>query len=149
MSDHRFLSPEDMAPARGFSHGAIPAPGNTLYIAGQTGHRPDGTIAPGLVDQFAEACRSVVRVIAEGGGSPTDLVSMTIYITDIQGYRDHLGPIGAAYREVFGKHYPPMALIGVSELFDSGARVELVGVAVIPEGSRAADEMLEQEETRP
>jgi enamine deaminase RidA (YjgF/YER057c/UK114 family) len=132
MSDHRFLSPEDMAPARGFSHGAIPAEGNTLYIAGQTGHHQDSSIEHDLVDQFAQACRSVARVIDEAGGTATDLVSMTIYTTDVQGYRDNLVPIGAAYREVFGKHYPPMALIGVTELFDPEAVVELVCVAVVP-----------------
>lgn len=131
MSGHRFLNPEGMLPARGFSHGALPTRGNTLYIAGQTGHHEDSTLDPGLVDQFAQACRSVVGVIAAAGGEPTDLVSMTIYTTDLQGYRESLEPIGAAYREVFGKHYPPMALIGVSELFDPEALVELVCVAVI------------------
>jgi enamine deaminase RidA (YjgF/YER057c/UK114 family) len=132
MSDHRFLSPEGMAPARGFSHGAIPAEGNTLYIAGQTGHHEDSSIDRDLVDQFAQACRSVARVIDEAGGTATDLVSMTIYTTDVQGYRHSLVPIGAAYRAVFGKHYPPMALIGVTELFDPEAVVELVCVAVVP-----------------
>ena len=103
MSDHQFLNPEGMTPARGFSHGAIPAGGKTLYIAGQTGHYEDSA----------------------------DLVSMTIYTTDLRGYREGLEPIGVAYREVFGKHYPPMALIGVSELFDPESKIELVCVAVI------------------
>jgi enamine deaminase RidA (YjgF/YER057c/UK114 family) len=136
MSDHRFLNPEGMAPARGFSHGSVPAGGSTIYIAGQTGHHQDSTIDPGLVDQFAQACRSVTRVIEEAGGVPADLVSMTIYTTDVQGYRENLGPIGSAYREVFGRHYPPMALIGVAELFDPDASVELVAVAVVPGSSR-------------
>ena len=121
-----------MAPARGFSHGAIPAGGETVYIAGQTGHYEDMTIDEGLVEQFAQACRSVAQVIVEAGGEPTDLVSMTIYVTDVQGYRDNLAPIGAVYREVFARHFPPMALIGIGELFDKRALVELVGVAVIP-----------------
>lgn len=132
MSGHRFLDPEGMAPARGFSHGSVPAEGSTLYIAGQTGHYEDMSIDPGLVEQFAQACRSVSRVIGTAGGRPTDLVSMTIYTTDVPGYRDGLQPIGAAYREVFGKHFPPMALIGVQELLDPRAMVELVCVAVIP-----------------
>jgi enamine deaminase RidA (YjgF/YER057c/UK114 family) len=132
MSDHRFLDPEEMIPARGFSHGAVVGGGGTLHIAGQTGHYPDLTIDAGLVEQFAQACRSVMRVIEEAGGRPDDLVSMTIFTTDVQAYRDNLGPIGAAYREVFGKHYPPMALIGVSELLDPEAVVELVCVAEVP-----------------
>ena len=103
-SGHRFLNPEGMTPARGFSHGAIPAGGKTFYIAGQTGHYEDSA----------------------------DLVSMTIYTTDVMGYRDSLEPVGAVYREVFGKHFLPMALAGVAELFDPDAVVELVCVAVIP-----------------
>ncbi|MGH8952410.1 MAG: RidA family protein [Acidimicrobiia bacterium] len=131
MSAHRFLNPDGMAPARGFSHGSVPAAGKTLYIAGQTGHHEDMSIDEALVEQFAQACRSVARVIEGAGGAPTDLVSMTIFTTDLPGYRENLGPIGAAYREVFGKHFPPMALIGVPELFDPKALVELVGVAVV------------------
>jgi enamine deaminase RidA (YjgF/YER057c/UK114 family) len=60
---------------------------------------------------------------------------MTIYTTDIEGYRAGLSPIGDAYRGVFGKHYPPMALFGISELFDPAAKVELLCVAVIPNAS--------------
>jgi enamine deaminase RidA (YjgF/YER057c/UK114 family) len=133
MSRHQFLNPEGLAPARGFSHGALVAEGRTLHIAGQTGHHRDGSIDDGLVEQFDRACQAVAEVIAEAGGEPGDLVSLTIYTTDIAGYRDYLSPIGEAYRAVFGKHYPPMALIGVTELFDPEAKVELVGVAVVPD----------------
>jgi enamine deaminase RidA (YjgF/YER057c/UK114 family) len=122
-----------MAPARGFSHGMVTAEGRTLHIAGQTGHYPDSSIDRGLVDQFTQACRSVAHVIEKAGGTPEDLVSMTIYTTDVAGYRANLGPIGEAYRSVFGKHFPPMALLGVAELFDPRALVELVAVAVVPD----------------
>jgi enamine deaminase RidA (YjgF/YER057c/UK114 family) len=131
MSRHNLFNPEGMTPPFGFSHGALAAEGRTLYIAGQTGHHPDLDIDDHLVDQFAEACRAVARVIKEAGGEPEDLVSLTIYSTQIDSYRENLGPIGAAYREVFGRHFPPMALIGVAELFDPRSLVELVGVAVV------------------
>ncbi len=131
MTRHHLFDPEGMAPAVGFSHGALGAGGRLLRIAGQTGHHSDGTIAPVLVDQFAQACRSVARVIEEAGGTPEDLLSLMIYTTDVGGYRENLGPIGAAYREVFGRHFPAMALIGISELFDPEALVELVAVAQI------------------
>jgi enamine deaminase RidA (YjgF/YER057c/UK114 family) len=39
--------------------------------------------------------------------------------------------VGRAYRAVFGRHFPAMALIGVSELVDPDALVEITGVAVI------------------
>ncbi|MBW3666322.1 MAG: RidA family protein [Actinobacteria bacterium] len=132
MSRHRLFDPEDLAPARGFSYGALPEEGRLLHLAGITGHHPDGSIDEALSEQFAAACRTVARVVAEAGGEPSDVVSMTIYTTDMGGYRESLGPIGTAYRSVFGRHYPPMALIGIEELMDPGALVELVCVAVVP-----------------
>jgi enamine deaminase RidA (YjgF/YER057c/UK114 family) len=132
MSRHHLLNPDGLAPARGFSHGSLAAEGRTLHIAGQTGHHADESIDEDMVDQFARACTAVAEVITDAGGEPGDLVSLTIYTTDVAGYRGRLGPIGEAYRAVFGTHYPPMALIGVAELFDPKAKVELVGVAVVP-----------------
>lgn len=134
MSRHELFDLEDLPPAKGFSYGALAAEGRPLHIAGLTGHRADESIAEDIVEQFAEACRSVARVIEEAGGSPTDLVSMTIYTTKVDEYRTSLREIGIAYRDVFGKHFPPMALIGVAELFDPKAFVELVCEAVVPRG---------------
>jgi enamine deaminase RidA (YjgF/YER057c/UK114 family) len=133
MSRHHLFDPEGMAPAVGFSYGAIPARGRTLYVAGITGHREDGSIDEALVDQFEAACVSVVRVIEGAGGVPADMVSMTIFTTDVTTYRDQLSPIGERYRSVFGHHYPPMGLFGIAELFDPVALVELVCVAVVPD----------------
>lgn len=133
LSRHELFDPEGLAPAVGFSYGALTARGRLLHLAGMTGHHADGSLDDGVVDQFAQACRSVARVIAHAGGSPEDLVSMIIYTSDISSYRQNLRPIGQAYRAVFGSHYPPMALFGVSELFDPGAVVELVCVAVVPD----------------
>lgn len=134
MSGHELFDLDGLPAPRGFSYGALPAEGRLLHIAGLTGHRADESIAEGMVDQFAAACRAVARVIEEAGGSPADLVSMTIYTTAMEDYRRNLREIGAAYRDVFGKHFPPMALIGVSELFDARAVVELVCLAVVPDG---------------
>lgn len=133
MSRHHLFDPDGMAPPIGFSYGAIAATGRTVHIAGLTGHQEDGSIDEGLVEQFGVACDSVAKVILEAGGEPTDLVSMTIYTTDITGYRANLTPLGERYRAVFGRHYPPMALFGIGELFDPAALVELVCVAVVPD----------------
>lgn len=133
VSRHHLFDPEGMAPAVGFSYGALSAGGRVLHIAGLTGHRVDGTISDDLVDQFSVACEAVAQVITETGGEPSDLVSMTIYTTDVAGYKSQLAPIGERFRAVFGRHFPPMALIGISRLFDEKAQVELVCVAVVPD----------------
>lgn len=132
MSRHELFDPSDLPPPSGFSYAAKAAEGRALHLAGLTGHHGDGSIDPDLVDQFRTACESVAHVIAEAGGEPTDLISMTIFTTDIAAYRARMGELGVAYRSVFGRHYPPMALIGIDELFDPVALVELLCVAVVP-----------------
>ena len=133
MSRHHLFNPDGLPPATGFSYGALAASGRLLHIAGITGLEADGSLSDSLVDQFAVALMGVARVIDDGGGAPSDLVAMTIYTTDVEGYIDNLAPIGVRYREVFGKHFPPIALIGVERLFDPKAMIELVCVAVVPD----------------
>jgi len=134
LSRHELLNPSSLPPPSGFSYAAGAAPGRTVYLAGLTGHHADGSLDDDLVDQFRMACESVAHVVAESGGAVEDVVSMTIYTTDIASYRSRTRDLGVAYRSVFGKHYPPMALLGIDGLFDPAALVELVCVAVIPDG---------------
>ena len=125
------INPSQLSPPAGFSHGVLSGPGRILHIAGETGHHQDMSLDDGFVAQFARACENVAAVVEEAGGAPTDVVSLTIYTTDVAAYRDNLAEIGKAYRTVFGRYYPAMALIGVSELVDPAAAVEITGVAVI------------------
>ena len=134
MTRHHMFNPDGLPEARGFSYGALAAAGRTLYVSGVTAERPDGSFPDGMVAQFGEACRRAALVITEGGGEPADLVSMTIYTPAVDEYKANLADIGAAYREVFGRHFPPIALLGVAELFEKEALVELVCVAVVPDG---------------
>jgi enamine deaminase RidA (YjgF/YER057c/UK114 family) len=132
MTGHLPVNPGHLPPARGFSHGVLSSEGRLLHIAGETGHHQDLTLDDGFVAQFGAACRNVMAVVEAAGGSGPDVVSLTIFVTDVSSYRENLDQVGAAYREVFGRHYPAMALIGVSELVDPEALVEIMGVAVIP-----------------
>lgn len=134
MGAHRFLNPPGLSPPIGFSHVALPAPGQLVFLAGQTAHQADGTLAgETLVDQFAAAAANVAAALDAAGASPGDVVSLHVFTTDVDGYRAETKAIGAAYRSVFGPHYPPMALFGVARLYDPAALVELVATAVIPD----------------
>jgi len=128
---HVFVNPVELPEAIGFSHAAVVDRGRIVFLAGQTGHRADGTISEDLVEQFGQACRNVAVALEGAGASRTDLVNLHIFVTDVPAYRSLRRQLGEAYRAVFGRHYPPMALFGVHELFDHAARVELVGTAVI------------------
>jgi enamine deaminase RidA (YjgF/YER057c/UK114 family) len=131
---HTFLNPDELAPTIGFSHVAVAAPGRHVYVAGQTAHQQDGSIeGETMAEQFAAAARSVAIALDAAGARPEHIVSLMIYVTDVDEYLDQLKPIGEAYRSAFGSHYPAMALLGVTRLFDEAAKVELVATAVVPD----------------
>jgi enamine deaminase RidA (YjgF/YER057c/UK114 family) len=136
---HELVNPGSLAPPSGFSHAVAAARGRTVYLGGQTGHDRAGKIeSSSIVDQFARAAANVVTALEAAGAAPDDLVAMTIYVTDVEEYRGALSELGAAYRKHFGRHYPAIALLGVSALFDPAAKVELVCTAVVPEVSDTA-----------
>lgn len=126
----RLVNPEGLPAPVGFSHAVEASSGRTLYVAGQAGHRGDGSIDPGLVDQFRQAVANVAACLDQAGFALDSMVRLHIYTTVVEEYRRSLGPIGDAYRQVFGRHFPAMALFGVTELFDPAAKVELVATAV-------------------
>ena len=131
--DHQFLNPAELGPPVGFSHVALPAPGRLVFLAGQTAHQADGRLAgETVVEQFGAAAANVATALAAAGAAPHHLVWLQIFVVDVDAYRAALRPIGAAWREHFGAHYPPMALFGVSRLFDPDALVELMAIAVVP-----------------
>jgi enamine deaminase RidA (YjgF/YER057c/UK114 family) len=131
---HRLVNPESLPPPTGFSHAVVAAPGRTIYLGGQAGHGANGLLrGQTLVEQFDEACAGLAEALRAAGGQPDHLVTLQVFVTDAETYRANLGPIGEAYRRHFGKHYPAMGLFEVTALFDPKARVELMGVAVVPE----------------
>jgi enamine deaminase RidA (YjgF/YER057c/UK114 family) len=130
-SPHRQVNPDSLPPPSGYAHATVAGPGTAVYLGGQAGHRPDGSIASDLVEQFDQACANVLEALRAAGGRPEHLVHLVIYATDVGAYRGRLRELGEAWRGRFGKHYPAMALIGTTELFDPEALIELVGVAVV------------------
>lgn len=127
------VNPESLGAPKGFSHGMLAPPGGrVLFVAGQTATDETGAlIEGGLVEQFERALERVVTVVRESGGGPEDIGRMTLYVTDLDAYRSNLGPLGAAYRRVMGRHYPAMALLEVRDLMDEGAVVEIEATAIL------------------
>jgi enamine deaminase RidA (YjgF/YER057c/UK114 family) len=134
-SPHRLINPDTLPPPKGYSHAVVAAGGTVVALAGQTGHAADGTIADDLVTQFDQAAKNVAEALRAASGKPEHLVQLLIFVTDVADYREHREEIGEAYRRHLGRHFPAMALLGVAELVDPRAKVELVGTAVVPKGS--------------
>jgi enamine deaminase RidA (YjgF/YER057c/UK114 family) len=105
-----------------------------LFVAGQIGWDPaTRKVAPGgIVAQTRQALENIVAVLAAGGAQPSHLVRLTWFVTDRGGYLRERKAIGAAYREVVGRHFPPMSVVVVSGLLEEGAEVEIEATAVVP-----------------
>jgi enamine deaminase RidA (YjgF/YER057c/UK114 family) len=118
-------------PGRGYAN-AMRARGELLAVAGQIGRDASGAlVGPGLVEQFERALAKVVDLVRDAGGGPDDLISLTIYVTDLVEYQRDVRRVGDAYRRVMGKHFPAMALVQVVGLVEPGAKVEIQGLAVL------------------
>ena len=126
------VDPPSLARPSGFSH-AVVATGTTVHLAGQTALDASGVIVgENVVEQFEQALGNLLTALAAAGGTPGDLVSLTVYIVDMDDYKAHAREIGQVWKRLVGTEYPAMAGIGVSRLWDVEALVEVQGAAVLP-----------------
>jgi enamine deaminase RidA (YjgF/YER057c/UK114 family) len=127
------LLPPGWPRPKGYSNGYC-ATGRLVVTAGVVGwnEREEFAVAD-LAGQFAQALRNIVAIIAEGGAGPEHLVRMTCYVTSIDAYTASLAEVGAAWKDIIGRHYPAMALVEVVRLVEPTAMVEIEATAVVPE----------------
>lgn len=130
---YRIINPEELGAPKGWNNGMLAtAGGQILFVAGQIGSDSEGKVTdPLLASQFGTALDNAVAVVRAAGGTARDIGRLTIYVTDIETYRTSLADIGRAYRAVMGLHFPAMALVGVTELVNPDAVVEIEATAVI------------------
>jgi enamine deaminase RidA (YjgF/YER057c/UK114 family) len=126
-AEHRIVDVPGLPEPVGYAHAIVAAPGRSVYLGGQIG------AGETMVEQFDAAAANLVAALRAAGGEPDDLVSLVVYATDLDEYRASLSDLGEVWRHHFGRRYPAMALVGVSALLDPMARVELMGVAVVPD----------------
>jgi enamine deaminase RidA (YjgF/YER057c/UK114 family) len=127
VSEHLIVNPPELGEPVGFAHAVVAADGRMVWLGGQVGG------GESVVEQFDIAATNLIAALAAAGGEPDHLVSLVIYTTVMDEYRASTQELADVWRRHFGRRYPAMALIGVAELFDPKARVELMGVAVIPD----------------
>jgi enamine deaminase RidA (YjgF/YER057c/UK114 family) len=128
------VEPEGWPRPSGYADGAL-ARGRVLAVAGQVGWDPltRRIETEDLAAQALQALRNVAAVLGAAGAKPSHVVRLTWYVTDREAYLEGRKAIGRAYREVFGSHYPAMAVVVVSGLVEPRARVEIEATAVLPE----------------
>jgi enamine deaminase RidA (YjgF/YER057c/UK114 family) len=128
------LHPKHWPVPRGYSNGMM-GQGRILVTGGIVGWNETGSFPEGFVGQARQTFENICAILAEGGAEPRHLVRLTWYVVDIEEYLANLRELGRAYREVFGAHYPAMALVQVVRLVEKAARLEIEATAVVPDRS--------------
>jgi enamine deaminase RidA (YjgF/YER057c/UK114 family) len=125
------VRPDGWPRPRGYAH-AVSASGTTVFVSGQIGWDEHETfVASDLAGQVRRALQNVVAILAAAGGKPEHVVRLTWYVVDKREYAANAAAIGAAYRDVMGKHFPAMSVVEVSALVEDRALVEIEATAVI------------------
>lgn len=132
MTGPEVIHPHGWLPPRGYSNGMISS-GRVITIAGQIGWDPTtgNMVGAGFATQTAQALRNIVAVLTEAGAGPEHLVRLTWFVTDRDEYLDARRDIGDAYRDVIGRHYPPMSVVIVHALIEPEALVEIEATAIL------------------
>jgi enamine deaminase RidA (YjgF/YER057c/UK114 family) len=127
----RTLQPHGWPRPSGYANGMV-AKGRLVVTGGMIGTDAMENIADGFVAQVRLALMNIRAVLAEAGAGPEHIVRLTWYVVDMDEYRNSRKELGRVYREVLGTHYPAMAVVGVTALFEPKARVEIEATAVLP-----------------
>ena len=119
----------DRAQQSGYSLAVVTEGGKTVWLGGQTGYVDDN--GKSLADDFDGQVRQIFklmgRTLEKAGGKLSDLVQMTVFITDVR----YGGRLTALRREILGDNFPGSALITVTALQNPAAKIEIQGYAVI------------------
>ncbi len=119
--------PDTVAPPfSAYSHAIeIPAGARTLFVSGQLGVAPDGSVAENFAAQADQAFANVLAILDAAGMGPHDLVRVNTYLTDaadIAAYR------GVRDRHLAG-HRAASTMLVVSALAQPRFRIEVEAVA--------------------
>jgi enamine deaminase RidA (YjgF/YER057c/UK114 family) len=127
------LQPPGWAPPKGYSNG-VSVRGRQIFLAGQIGwNESQQIVSSDFAAQVRQALKNIVALLAQAGAGPEHLVRLTWFVTNLDEYRGGVKDIGAAYREVIGRNFPPMSVVQCAGLVEHGAKVEIEATAVVPE----------------
>ena len=127
----QILQPSGWPAPKGYANG-MAADGRLVVTGGVIGWDNEERLAADFVAQVRQTLSNIAAILAEGGARPEHLVRLTWYVVDIEEYLANLKALGQIYREIFGAHYPAMALVQVVRLVEKAARVEIEATAVVP-----------------
>ena len=126
---HQTIHPQGWLPAKGYANGILTKDG-TLHIGGQIGWDENKKfVSDDFVGQMRQALLNITAIVETAGGQVSDVTRLTWFVTDKKDYLAHQAEVGAAYREVFGKHFPAMSMLVVADLIEDQAVVKIEATA--------------------
>jgi enamine deaminase RidA (YjgF/YER057c/UK114 family) len=119
----------DQPQRRAYSEAVITEGGKTVWLAGQTATVDDEgkSLASDFDGQARQLFKNLDRTLQKAGGKLSDMVQMTVFITDVRNGTQ----LTQIRREVFGDNFPGSALITITALAPPDAKIEIQGYAVI------------------
>jgi enamine deaminase RidA (YjgF/YER057c/UK114 family) len=102
--------------------------GDALRLTGHTGENADGVFSAELEEQIRQTFRNIALTLAEAGADWSDVLEINSYHLGLSSQAEPIVRIAAEFLE---DPYPAWTAVGVTELFDPEALVEISCVAVI------------------
>ena len=129
----KFLQPPNWPRPKGYANG-VATRGSLIFLSGIVGWNARGEFpASDFTSQVRQALLNIVEILKEAQARPEHIARMTWYVLDKNEYMAAATEMGAAYREIIGRHYPAMTVVEVSGLVEPNARVEIEVTAVVPD----------------
>lgn len=119
----KLVNPQGWKRPSGYSNGVVE--NGFLFVSGQVGWDETGVFRSDFVAQVRQALQNICAVIDTAGSTPERIVRLTWYVTDRDAYKSRRAEIGAAYREIIGRHFPAMSVVEVSALVEDEAQIEI------------------------
>lgn len=129
-----FINPGQLVKPSGYNHGVQVSGASTLlFLAGQVAWDGAGNLVGegDFVLQFDKALENLLAVVKEAGGKAENIVKLNIYAVDKEKYVSSLKQLGQVYGKHMGKHFPAMTLVEVKSLYETGALLEIEGLAAL------------------
>ncbi len=102
--------------------------GRNLYVAGHTGESADGTFPADADAQVRGTFRNIEITLTEAGLGWADVIAVTSYHV---GFRGQAATLAAIAAEFLTEPLPAWTAVGVTELIDPEAVVEISCVAAL------------------
>jgi len=126
----KHINPESWPRPSGYSNG-VTAEGKMIFLAGMVGWDSNGVFAEGFTAQLEQILQNIVDVLEAGGADASNIVRMTWFVKDLDAYRNNLPAVGQIYRKIIGKNFPVMAVVGVNDLVERDALLEIETTAML------------------